>query len=123
EAVKTHLFSQPLFPVVPAFEFVPLADRVTLPQQGVLTHCRLNHPGGSLGFRIDWPGRSMAYITTTIAAGTYLAFSPGGGGGGGQQNGARLQAGGAPPGAPQRRRPALPRPRRPAESRRRSDRD
>lgn len=74
EPVRTHLFAQPLFPVLPAFEFVPLADRVALPQQGVLTHCRLNHPGGSLGFRIDWPGRSLAYITDTIADGSYLDF-------------------------------------------------
>jgi ribonuclease Z len=28
----------------------------------------LVHPGGSVGFRIDWPGRSMAYITDTTAS-------------------------------------------------------
>lgn len=74
DAIRTHLFSQPLFPVLPAFEFVPLAERVSLPGQGVLTHCRLNHPGGSLGFRIDWPDRSLAYITDTIADGSYRDF-------------------------------------------------
>jgi ribonuclease Z len=74
DAVRTHLFSQPLFPVLPAFEFVPLGGRVPLPQQGVLTHCRLNHPGGSLGFRLDWPDRSLAYITDTIADGSYRDF-------------------------------------------------
>jgi ribonuclease BN (tRNA processing enzyme) len=26
------------------------------------------HPGGSLGFRLDWPGRSLAYVTDTTAA-------------------------------------------------------
>ena len=25
------------------------------------------HPGGSLGFRLEWPSRSMAYITDTTA--------------------------------------------------------
>jgi ribonuclease Z len=74
DAIRTHLFSQPLFPVFPAFELIPLADRVALPEQGVLTHCRLNHPGGSLGFRLDWPDRSLAYITDTIADGSYRDF-------------------------------------------------
>jgi ribonuclease BN (tRNA processing enzyme) len=74
DAVRTHLFSKPLFPVMPAFEFVALVDRVTLPGGGILTHCPLKHPGGSLGFRIDWPDRSLAYITDTIADGSYLDF-------------------------------------------------
>lgn len=74
DAIKRHLFSDPLFPVLPAFEFMPLADRVVLPERGVLSHCPLNHPGGSQGFRIDWPDRSLAYITDTICDGTYLDF-------------------------------------------------
>lgn len=74
DAVKTHLFSEPLFPVLPSFEFVPLGDRVPLPGQGVLSHCPLNHPGGSVGYRIDWPDRSLAYITDTVANGSYLEF-------------------------------------------------
>jgi ribonuclease BN (tRNA processing enzyme) len=28
----------------------------------------LEHPGGSVGYRLDWPGHSLAYITDTIAA-------------------------------------------------------
>jgi ribonuclease BN (tRNA processing enzyme) len=27
----------------------------------------LEHPGGSLGYRIDWPDRSLAYVTDTTA--------------------------------------------------------
>jgi ribonuclease BN (tRNA processing enzyme) len=34
---------------------------------GVLRHFPLTHPGGSLGFRLDWPGRSLAYVTDTTA--------------------------------------------------------
>ena len=30
--------------------------------------------GGSLGFRIDWPDRSLAYITDTTAPGRYAEF-------------------------------------------------
>ena len=27
----------------------------------------LDHPGGSIGLRLDWPGHSMAYVTDTTA--------------------------------------------------------
>jgi ribonuclease BN (tRNA processing enzyme) len=73
-AVQTHLFSQPVFPVNPGYEFRLLAERVQVPGGGVVKHCRLNHPGGALGFRADWPGKSLAYITDTIADGSYTAF-------------------------------------------------
>ncbi len=32
-----------------------------------LSYFPLEHPGGSLGFRLDWPGHSLAYVTDTIA--------------------------------------------------------
>jgi len=34
---------------------------------GMLSHFPLVHPGGSLGFRLDWPSHSMAYVTDTTA--------------------------------------------------------
>ena len=37
----------------------------------------LNHPGGALGFRADWPGKSLAYITDTVADGSYTQFVKG----------------------------------------------
>jgi ribonuclease BN (tRNA processing enzyme) len=76
-AVQTHLFAQPVFPVNPGYEFQPLEERAALPGNGVLTHCRLNHPGGALGFRAAWPGKSLAYITDTIADGSYTEFVKG----------------------------------------------
>jgi ribonuclease BN (tRNA processing enzyme) len=27
----------------------------------------LDHPGGSIGYRVDWPDRSMAFVTDTVA--------------------------------------------------------
>jgi ribonuclease BN (tRNA processing enzyme) len=33
----------------------------------MLRHFPLAHPGGSTGFRLDWPDRSLAYITDTTA--------------------------------------------------------
>jgi ribonuclease Z len=48
-------------------ELKPLAREITLSDGSRLTHFPLKHPGGSLGFRIDWPDRSMAYVTDTVA--------------------------------------------------------
>lgn len=68
EAVRQHLFSPLLFPVEPTFECRPLADRVPLPDGGQLTHFPLQHPGGTVGYRLDWPGHSLAYVTDTTAS-------------------------------------------------------
>jgi len=67
-AVQAHLFAEPIFPVPPAFLFQPLAAKHDLPQGGRITNFPLKHPGGSLGFRLDWPGHSLAYVTDTTAA-------------------------------------------------------
>jgi len=67
-AVDEHLFSEYLFPTRPSFESRPLGGEVRLPTGGRLTHFPLEHNGGSIGFRLDWPDRSMAYVTDTTAA-------------------------------------------------------
>jgi ribonuclease Z len=66
-ALREHLFAEPIFPVTPQFRFAPLVDSCALPNGGTLRHFPLVHPGGSLGFRLDWPGHSLAYITDTTA--------------------------------------------------------
>ncbi|MBU4270958.1 MAG: MBL fold metallo-hydrolase [Planctomycetes bacterium] len=66
-AVEEHLFSEALFPTRPPFECQPLTERFSLPDGGRLTHFPLEHQGGSIGYRLDWPGRSMAYATDTTA--------------------------------------------------------
>ena len=68
KAVREHLFAEALFPVRPPFEFCPLAEEVSLPGGGRLTHFPVEHPGGAMGYRLDWPGHSMAYVTDTTAA-------------------------------------------------------
>ena len=74
-AVKEHLFSQSLFPILPPFEFVPLTDRVAVGNgHGSITHHPLNHPGGSLGFKLEIDGKRIAYITDTTVDGTYTEF-------------------------------------------------
>jgi ribonuclease BN (tRNA processing enzyme) len=65
--VREHLFHRLLFPVPLAAEFHPLAGPVELPGGGRLTWFPLVHPGGSVGYRLDWPGHSLAYVTDTTA--------------------------------------------------------
>jgi len=67
EAVRMHLFATEIFPVPPAFQFQPLGDKTPLPRGGTLSHFPLSHPGGSLGYRLDWPESSLAYVTDTTA--------------------------------------------------------
>jgi len=66
-AVKQHLLADLLFPVMPPLELAPLAREFQLKDGGRLTHFPLRHPGGSVGFRIDWLDRSFAYVTDTTA--------------------------------------------------------
>lgn len=67
-AVDEHLFSPLLFPKKPPIELRPLEPEVELAGGGRLTHFPLKHHGGSRGFRLDWPGRSMAYVTDVTAS-------------------------------------------------------
>lgn len=75
ESVKQHLFAEPIFPVLPSFEFVPLAERTVVGRgRAVVTHHPLRHPGGSRGFLIEAEGKRLAYITDTVADRSYIEF-------------------------------------------------
>lgn len=83
DAVRTHLFAQPVFPVMPEFSFRPLEEhpQIELGDGAILTHQTLtSHPGGSTAFRVDWPetvdrdARSLAYVTDTIVEDSYIEF-------------------------------------------------
>jgi ribonuclease Z len=65
--IRDHLFATGLFPVAPPFRLQPIAADSPLAGGGRLNHFPLKHPGGSLGFRLDWPNRSLAYVTDTTA--------------------------------------------------------
>ena len=52
QAIEQHLFASELFPVEPPFERRPLAGSVQLNGGCRLTHFALDHPGGSIGFRL-----------------------------------------------------------------------
>ena len=74
DAVRQHLFNPAIFPLVPDFEFQVLRDEESIPGNGRLTSIALRHPGGSRGYKIVWPDRSLAYITDTTANDSYLDF-------------------------------------------------
>lgn len=67
DAIATHLFAKPVFPALPPLAWQPLTGAWPLSDGGRLTWFPLAHPGGSVGYRIDWPDRSMAYVTDTTA--------------------------------------------------------
>ena len=67
DGVRDSLFSPVLFPVAPPFEMEVLKPKTELPRGGTLTTFPQKHPGGSLGFRLDWDDRSFAYVTDTTA--------------------------------------------------------
>ena len=82
-AVRTHLFSEPLFPVMPEFEFHPLRRNtrpLACPGVEVLHAPLKSHPGGSTAFRVNWQPeaeqapRSFAYVTDTTVDGSYTDF-------------------------------------------------
>lgn len=75
-AVELHLFSEDLFPARPPMELKPLVGDVALADGGRLHHFPLTHQGGSLGFRLEWPGHRLAYVTDTVAnpAADYVAL-------------------------------------------------
>lgn len=68
DAIRGHLFSNELFPVPPAFRLETLPETVPLAGGGTLRHFPLAHPGGSIGYRLDWPETSFAYVTDTMAS-------------------------------------------------------
>lgn len=67
EAVRRHLLAPLIFPVALPCEYRTLKGPVPLVGGGELTYFPLKHPGASLGFRLDWPGHSLAYVTDTTA--------------------------------------------------------
>lgn len=63
-AIRDHLLAPALFPIQPVTRFEPLGLTANLGDARVTTF-PLNHPGGSVGVRIDAGGKSLAYVTDT----------------------------------------------------------
>lgn len=80
EAVRTHLFSQAIFPVLPAFEMQPLTgSEMSIRRTTIRWQTLPSHPGASLAYRVDAAGtdgqrRSLAYVTDTTVDDSYTDF-------------------------------------------------
>lgn len=76
KAIDEHLLAEALFPVKLPMQPQPLVKGpIPVGCGGLLKSFPLDHPSGSVGFRIDWPDRSLAYVTDTVAA-TDAAYIP-----------------------------------------------
>jgi ribonuclease Z len=70
EVIRKHLFHELLFPVLPPIQWHAIEDYGRRFQIGE-TECRwfpLEHPGGSVGYRLNWQNVSLAYVTDTTAS-------------------------------------------------------
>lgn len=68
-AIRQHLFATDLFPLAPSYTPQPLTASSFSIGDVRLSHFALKHPGGSIGYRLDWPDRSLVFVTDTTAAG------------------------------------------------------
>jgi ribonuclease BN (tRNA processing enzyme) len=67
-AVRTHLLDPRLFPAPLPCDWQPLPAGPLPLGTARVTHFPLEHPGGCVGYRLDWPDRSLAYVTDTTAS-------------------------------------------------------
>ena len=70
EAVRKHLFDELLFPILPPIEWHPIEALGRRFELG-MAKCSwfpLEHPGGSVGYRLDCENLSLAYVTDTTAS-------------------------------------------------------
>jgi ribonuclease Z len=70
--VRVHAAPSTLTEVQQAFDWLAVQWRALdaherLSGGGTLTHFALEHTIACVGFRLDWPGHSLAYVTDTIA--------------------------------------------------------
>jgi ribonuclease Z len=68
KSVRDNLFDPMLFPVIPEYHVIPIEDGTLQINDDIsLKSFPLKHPGGSIGFRLDGPNTSLAFITDTVA--------------------------------------------------------
>ena len=66
-AIKEHLFNKTLFPAMPDIEFRAYDGAPIEFDDVTISTFPLKHPGGSIGFRMEGGGKSIGYVTDTIA--------------------------------------------------------
>ena len=66
-AIREHLLQEDLFPAPLNCQWQPLQSGAATIGPVRVTHFPLEHPGGAVGYRLDWSDRSLAYVTDTTA--------------------------------------------------------
>lgn len=66
-AIRDSLFNEQFFPVKPTFQWEPVKPLMSLANGAKLKSFPLIHPGGSVGYRLEVEGKSLAYVTDTTA--------------------------------------------------------
>lgn len=64
--IQQHFFASDLSSPPPV-EWCPLHPQEAVPNGGQLRYFPLEHPGECIGYRLDWPEHSLAYVTDTHA--------------------------------------------------------
>ncbi len=69
DAIKQHIFHKEIFPAVPPFRWHPFDSNDNPCQIGQtsVSWFPLEHPGGSIGYRLQLPGVSLAFVTDTTS--------------------------------------------------------
>jgi ribonuclease Z len=72
DAIREHIYSELLFPVLPPMEFLPLDGesgtlRLGEQRETLVRYFPLEHPGGTIGYVVESEGKKVAYVTDTIA--------------------------------------------------------
>ncbi len=68
DSIRHHMLADLQFPAVVPVQWTELAETSRdMPQGCRMTWFPLEHPGGAVGYRFDWPDRSVAYVTDTTA--------------------------------------------------------
>jgi ribonuclease BN (tRNA processing enzyme) len=67
-AIRQHLLDELLFPAALPCQWRPLDGGPISIGGARMTHFPLEHPGGATGYRLDWPDRSLAYVSDTTAS-------------------------------------------------------
>lgn len=67
DAIRDHLFHPALFPVIPPFEWHALESlgKTFALADSQVTWFDVEHPGGAVGYRLNFPKVSLAYVTDT----------------------------------------------------------
>jgi ribonuclease Z len=75
ENVRTLLFDSPLFPLPFEHKMVALQTSQPIEVEGVsVSIFPLTHPCSSYAYRLNWPERSLAYVTDTAGDERYFDF-------------------------------------------------